>query len=149
MQLYLDCDGVLGHCNAYATRVALNELITDVLRHGALAEPNGRIDVTWWIDARPAGCGLRCDWAEHDGLLVEHPTREASAITLFNKVLTTQTGAELSVAFAPDGLHVSICMPLPTGAERTVRQRQASPSRALLRPRPTTLRSMRETWSAE
>jgi hypothetical protein len=36
---------------------------------------------------------------------------------LLNKVLATQTGAEVDVAFAPDGLRVSVRMPLPSSVD--------------------------------
>jgi PAS domain S-box-containing protein len=97
--------------------MALHELTTNCLRHGSLADPNGRLQVTWWIEEGPPGRSLRWDWAEHDGPPVGHPTREGFGHRLLNKVLATQTGAEVAVDFAQDGLRVSVRMPLPaTGA---------------------------------
>lgn len=93
--------------------MALHELTTNALRHGSLADPNGRLQVTWRVEEGPAGRGLRWDWAEHDGPPTAHPTREGFGHRLLNKVLATQTGAEVEVDFAPDGLRVSIRMPLP------------------------------------
>jgi PAS domain S-box-containing protein len=93
--------------------MALHELVTNALRHGSLADPNGRLQVTWWIEEGAAGRALRWDWAEHDGPPAGHPTREGFGHRLLNKVLAVQTGAEVDVAFAPDGLRVSVRMPLP------------------------------------
>ena len=93
--------------------MALHELTTNCLRHGSLADPNGRLQVTWWVEDGHAGRALRWDWAEHDGPPTAHPTREGFGHRLLNKVLATQTGAEVDVAFASDGLRVSIRMPLP------------------------------------
>ncbi len=92
--------------------MALHELTTNCLRHGSLADPNGRLRVTWWVEDGPAGRALRWDWAEHDGPPAAHPTREGFGHRLLNKVLATQTGAEVDVDFAPDGLRVSVRMPL-------------------------------------
>lgn len=97
--------------------MALHELTTNALKHGSLADPNGRLQVTWWIENGTAGRALRWDWAEHDGPPVGHPTREGFGHRLLNKVLATQTGAEVDVAFAPDGLRVSVRMPLPGGSD--------------------------------
>ncbi|ARO54596.1 hypothetical protein B2G69_10885 [Methylorubrum zatmanii] len=44
-----------------------------------------------------------------------HPTRQGFGHRLLNKVLAPQTGAEVDVAIAPDGLRVSVRMPLPMG----------------------------------
>ncbi|WP_449410019.1 HWE histidine kinase domain-containing protein [Methylobacterium komagatae] len=93
--------------------MALHELTTNALRHGSLADPNGRLQVTWWVEADSTGRSLRWDWAEHDGPPTAHPTREGFGHRLLNKVLSTQTGAEVSVDFASDGLRVSVRMPLP------------------------------------
>lgn len=93
--------------------MALHELTTNALKHGSLADPKGRLQVTWWVEDGPSGRGLRWDWAEHDGPPVGHPTREGFGHRLLNKVLATQTGAQVDVAFAQDGLRVSVRMPLP------------------------------------
>ncbi|GJE72101.1 HWE histidine kinase domain-containing protein [Methylorubrum podarium] len=96
--------------------MALHELTTNALRHGALADPDGRLHVTWRLEGGPAKPGLRWDWHEHDGPPVGHPTREGFGHRLLNKVLAAQTGAEVEVDFASDGLRVSVRMPLPPGA---------------------------------
>lgn len=93
--------------------MALHELTTNALRHGSLADPNGRLQVSWWVEEGPAGRSLRWDWTEHDGPPAPYPTREGFGHRLLNKVLATQTGAEVAVDFAPDGLRVSVRMPLP------------------------------------
>ncbi|SFE91311.1 PAS domain S-box-containing protein [Methylobacterium sp. yr596] len=92
--------------------MALHELTTNAFRHGSLADPNGRLQVTWWVEEERSGRALRWDWAEHDGPPASYPTREGFGHRLLNKVLATQTGAEVDVAFAPDGLRVSVRMPL-------------------------------------
>ena len=93
--------------------MALHELTTNALRHGSLADPNGRLQVNWWVEDGHAGRALRWDWSEHDGPPDPHPTREGFGHRLLNKVLATQTGAEVDVDFAPDGLRMSVRMPLP------------------------------------
>ncbi|GJE64263.1 Blue-light-activated histidine kinase 1 [Methylorubrum aminovorans] len=93
--------------------MALHELTTNALRHGSLADPNGRLQVTWWVEEGSAGRALRWDWAEHDGPPAPYPTREGFGHRLLNKVLAAQTGAEVDVNFASDGLRVSVRMPLP------------------------------------
>ena len=93
--------------------MALHELTTNALRHGSLADPDGRLQVTWWVEDGTSGRALRWNWAEHDGPPAAHPTRQGFGHRLLNKVLATQTGAEVDVDFAPDGLRVSVRMPLP------------------------------------
>lgn len=105
-------DVVLPSELAVPVGMALHELTTNALRHGSLSDPNGRLHVTWWVEESAGGRSLRWDWSEHDGPPTGHPTREGFGHRLLNKVLAVQTGAEVDVAFAPDGLRVSIRMPL-------------------------------------
>ncbi len=96
--------------------MALHELTTNALRHGALADPDGRLTVTWRIEDGAAGRSLCWDWREHDGPPPPLPTREGFGSRLLNKVLATQTGAQVEVAFASDGLRVAVRLPLPAPA---------------------------------
>lgn len=93
--------------------MALHELTTNALRHGSLADPDGRLAVAWWMEEGPSGRALRWSWSEHDGPPIEHPTREGFGSRLLNKVLAPQTGAEVDVDYASSGLRVSIRMPMP------------------------------------
>ena len=91
--------------------MALHELTTNAITHGALAEPEGRIEVTWTVENEPAGRRFRWQWNEHDGPPVPLPTREGFGSKLLNRVLTAQIGAEVDIAFEPDGLRVTVDVP--------------------------------------
>lgn len=97
---------------AVPVSMALHELTTNALQHGALADPKGRVEVTWWIEDGSSGQCLRWNWDEHDGPPVGHPTREGFGHRLLNKVLAAQTKAEVEVAFEPDGIRVRARVPL-------------------------------------
>jgi PAS domain S-box-containing protein len=103
---------VLPSETAVPVGMALHELTTNALHHGSLADPEGRLEVRWSVEDGPNGKALRWAWSEHDGPPVGHPTREGFGHRLLNKVLATQTGAEVTVDFASDGLRVSVRMPL-------------------------------------
>ncbi|SFM63907.1 PAS domain S-box-containing protein [Methylobacterium pseudosasicola] len=96
--------------------MALHELTSNALRHGSLAAPGGRLDVAWKVEDGPAGRTLLWTWSEHDGPPAPHPTRDGFGHRLLKKVLAPQTGAEVDVDFAPDGLRVSVRMPLSAGS---------------------------------
>ncbi|WP_236960371.1 HWE histidine kinase domain-containing protein [Methylobacterium durans] len=50
--------------------MALHELTTNALRHGSLADPNGRLNVTWWVEEGATGRSLR--WASKAGATNRH-----------------------------------------------------------------------------
>ena len=91
--------------------MALHELTMNTLRHGALVEPDGRLDVAWQVEDGSTGRSFWWDWSEHDGPLIATPPREEFGSLLLNKVLAAQ--AEVNVAFEVDGLRVSVRLPLP------------------------------------
>lgn len=98
--------------------MALHELSTNAVRHGALASPAGRLDVRWSLEDcsgedRPTGRVLRWTWSERGGSPVSPPAREGFGSQLLNRVLKLQVGAEVDVAFEPDGLSVTVTLPLP------------------------------------
>lgn len=92
--------------------MALHELTTNALRHGALGHPSGRVVVTWRVEDGAGMPMLAWTWDEHDGPPPALPTREGFGSRLLNKILTAQTAAQVDVAFDADGLRISVRMPL-------------------------------------
>lgn len=100
--------------------MAVHELATNAIRHGALGHPDGRLDVTWSIEEAPEGRVLHWTWNEHNGPPVALPTREGFGSKLLNRVLTQQVAAKVDIAFNPDGLRVIVAAPLPATAGRAL-----------------------------
>jgi PAS domain S-box-containing protein len=93
--------------------MAAHELTTNAVRHGSLRDPHGRLEVTWSVETTASGRVLHWTWDEHGGSPVALPTREGFGTQLLNSVLTYQIAAKVEIAFDPDGLRVSIDIPLP------------------------------------
>ncbi|MBX9932670.1 MAG: PAS domain-containing protein, partial [Methylobacterium sp.] len=92
--------------------MALHELTINALKHGALAHSDGRIEVTWSLETATSGQRLHWVWNEHDGPPVALPTRDGFGSRVLNRVLTAQVGAQVDIAYDPDGLRVTVDMPL-------------------------------------
>jgi PAS domain S-box-containing protein len=92
--------------------MAAHELTTNAVRHGSLREPEGRLEVSWSVEENQSGRVLHWTWNEHDGPPVVLPTREGFGKQLLQGVLTYQIKAKVEIAFDPDGLRVSIDVPL-------------------------------------
>jgi two-component sensor histidine kinase len=93
--------------------MALHEMATNAIRHGALGDPDGRLEVRWSVEDGPDGRLLHWTWNEHDGPPVALPTREGFGSRLLKRVLNLQVGAKVDIAFDPDGLRVAVAIPLP------------------------------------
>ncbi|MCJ2049464.1 HWE histidine kinase domain-containing protein [Methylobacterium sp. J-070] len=94
--------------------MAMHELTTNAVRHGSLKDPDGRLEVIWSVEERQSGRVLHWTWNEHDGPPVALPTREGFGQQLLNGVLSYRIKAKVEIAFDPDGLRVSIDIPLPS-----------------------------------
>lgn len=92
--------------------MAVHELTTNAAKHGSLAEYGGRIEVRWEV-CDGLTRQLRWVWNEHDGPPVQLPTREGFGSRLLKRVLTVQTGADVHIDYDPDGLRVTVEVPLP------------------------------------
>ncbi|MCJ2086707.1 PAS domain-containing protein [Methylobacterium sp. E-005] len=97
---------------AVPVSMALHELTTNALRHGALGHPGGMVVVTWRIEDDPSGPWLAWTWNEHDGPPPTLPTREGFGTRLLNKILTAQVSAEVDIDFDADGLRIHVRLPL-------------------------------------
>ena len=99
--------------------MALHEMATNARRHGALGDPDGRVEVTWSVEDSYAGPVLHWTWNEHDGPPVALPTREGFGSQLLNRVLSRQVGAKVDIAFDPDGLRITVALPLQGGQRKS------------------------------
>jgi PAS domain S-box-containing protein len=93
--------------------MALHELATNALMHGALRHADGRIEVKWAVEG---GRSLAVTWNEHDGPRVAPPTHDGFGSQMLKRILTAQLGAEVGIAYDPDGLRVNLVIPLPEDA---------------------------------
>ncbi len=100
---------------AVPVSMALHELTTNALRHGALAHPDGRVEVTWAAEVEETGPWLAWTWNEHDGPPPTLPTREGFGTRLLKKILTAQVAAEVDIRFDADGLRIHVRVPLGRG----------------------------------
>jgi PAS domain S-box-containing protein len=92
--------------------MAVHELTTNAAKYGALASEAGRIAVEWSLDDSSCGTSLRWEWSETDGPMVTPPGREGFGSMLLKRVLSQQIGAEVNVAFEPEGFRLRMLVPL-------------------------------------
>ncbi|MFN7954282.1 MAG: PAS domain S-box protein [bacterium] len=90
--------------------LALNELATNSLKYGALTCPSGHVRVTW---QSADGGDLCISWVERGGPTPRPPARLGTGLTLMRDLVEYQLHGTLTVAFADEGVEVSIRFPLP------------------------------------
>ncbi len=92
--------------------MAVHELTTNAAKYGALASDAGRIVVEWSLAECRGGAALKCEWNESDGPVVTPPAREGFGSMLLKRVLSQQIGADVNVAFEPEGFRLKMLVPI-------------------------------------
>ena len=97
---------------AVPTGMAIHELTTNAVKHGALSVPDGRVEVAWDVKALEDGRKLHLEWIERDGPPVAEPKRRGFGSTLLQRVLTAQVQAQIDIDYRPTGLRFTMDAPL-------------------------------------
>jgi two-component sensor histidine kinase len=100
-------DVTLNPKDAQNLSLALHELATNAVKHGALSRPDGRINIAWAVRGAEGGRVLSFHWQERGGPPVVAPTRRG-----FGTTLLKATFGEVRFDYAPEGLMCEIDVPL-------------------------------------
>lgn len=105
----VSCEGPPVRLRAqYATSIAmaLHELCTNAIKHGALSAPDGRVDISWSIEN---GETLAVRWAERGGPAIPGPPATIGfGLRLLSNVLASDLQGGSRLDWRRDGLRVSI-----------------------------------------
>ena len=102
--------------------MALHELTTNAIKHGALRQEGAHLDVAWDLEPAEAGKGqfLRIDWRESGVQMPESPdeVRSGQGRELIETALPYQFGAKTDYTLAPDGVKCTIRIGVSTKPQR-------------------------------
>jgi PAS domain S-box-containing protein len=109
---------------AQGLAMAVHELATNAVKHGALSAPGGRIAVSWRVEGDGGGGAppwLRLRWAEAGGPSVGGPpARQGFGSRVLEATVRTQLGGAVRLGWEPAGLVCELEVPLgrqvPDGA---------------------------------
>lgn len=107
---------------AQALALAIHELATNAVKYGALAQPDGRLAVTWSV-TRPttrSATGQNrddvatIDWRESGVRMAERSgdVRAGYGTELITRALPYQLNARTELIYGPDGVHCTIAVPV-------------------------------------
>ena len=104
--------------SAQAMGLALHELATNAVKHGALGQPAGRIEVVWREETHEGTRQVVLDWTETGVIMRDGgPKRKGYGSELIERALPYQLGAKTKLEFTADGVHCRIIVPLKEGDE--------------------------------
>ncbi|MHA6346900.1 sensor histidine kinase [Roseivivax sp. CAU 1761] len=123
------CDGPAVELPARAAvtlSMAIGELATNAVKHGALSGPAGTLSLSWEVVPEPApdaaggtaGPRVRLLWEERGGPPAERGPRSGFGTTLLERIVPADLGGTVALDFAPEGLRCRIEFPLgPLGTD--------------------------------
>jgi len=91
--------------------LAVHELATNAVKHGALAVPGGRVSITWNL-AAVADDALSINWQESQGPHVRTPSRIGFGHTVIRDMFMRALKSEVALEFPPSGLTWRADIPL-------------------------------------
>ena len=97
---------------ALALAMALQELATNAVKYGALANPTGEIRITWDVEAAPPMSRLHLRWEESGGPLVQAPSRRGFGSRLIERSLSQELNGNARIEFRPTGIVCTVDAPL-------------------------------------
>jgi two-component sensor histidine kinase len=100
-------DLMLSAKNAQNFSLALHELATNALKHGALSNPDGIVNIMWTVVSNGGGSILKFQWRERGGPAVHGPGQRG-----FGTLLLESTFKTVNFDYAREGLICEIQVPL-------------------------------------
>lgn len=111
---------------ALSLALALHELTSNGIEHGALALPHGRVTVTWQMEPRDPAPILALRWDEAGGTQARETMRRGFGTTLLTDLLAYELDAHTALTYGPEGLQFRLRIPLTARVGRMVGSETAS-----------------------
>jgi PAS domain S-box-containing protein len=105
--------------SAQTLALAIHELATNAVKHGALGQPAGRLAVTWTLDDDGPRRLIRLRWRENNVAMPEggRPARRGYGSQLLERALPYQLKTQTKLEFGSDGVSCDIAVERAGGEE--------------------------------
>ncbi|WP_420393609.1 chemotaxis protein CheB [Acuticoccus sp.] len=92
--------------------MALHELGTNALKHGALSVPEGRISLTWRIEPQDGREQFHLSWLERGGPPAPEPQHEGFGMRMLKRGIARELSGEVTVDYTTLGLTCEMSFPV-------------------------------------
>jgi two-component sensor histidine kinase/PAS domain-containing protein len=96
---------------AQAIGLALHELATNAVKHGALSVMHGTLSISWEADQGHDVGGLNLNWCERGGPIVAIPNRTGFGHVVMKRMIEQAVQGTVELNFAREGLRWSLQAP--------------------------------------
>ncbi len=98
---------------AISLALAMHELATNAVKHGALSNDTGTVDIRWDKVRDESGTRLKLSWTEVGGPPVPVPNRRGFGTRMIERGLAAELGGTVRIMFPPEGVRCEVDAPLP------------------------------------
>ena len=91
-----------------ALALVIHELMTNAVKHGALAGTTGQVTIAWQHDAQGT---VTLDWHETDGPPVAEPARQGFGSTIIRQTIPYELGGQATLDFRASGFQARFVLP--------------------------------------
>lgn len=102
---------------AISLALAIHELATNAVKHGALSHPDGRVSIHWDRVRGEGSARLSLVWEERGGPPVVAPSKRGFGTRMIERGLAAELAGTVTIDFRPEGVVCTVDAPLPEGAE--------------------------------
>ena len=93
---------------AVSLAMAIHELSTNAIKHGALSVPQGRVRIEWTIEEDAGDCLLTLQWTESGGPPVREPEGKGFGTRLIQSGLSSEFASGVVMHFLPEGFRCTM-----------------------------------------
>jgi PAS domain S-box-containing protein len=101
---------------AISLALAIHELATNAVKHGALSRTEGRVRIRWGRSETNGATRFSLVWKERGGPEVQAPTRRGFGTRMIERGLASELGGTVKIDFRREGLVCTVDAPLPESA---------------------------------
>jgi two-component sensor histidine kinase len=93
--------------------MGIHELTTNAVKYGALSTFEGHVDIRWRVERNEGQEQVVLEWVERGGPPVVTPVDRGFGMTLIERGLRQDMGADVRIEFASSGVVATLVAPLP------------------------------------
>jgi len=99
--------------SAQAIGLAIHELATNAIKHGALSTPLGKVSISWRYQDESPTAPLLLKWVEQGGPPVSSPRRKGFGHVVMGEMVERSLNGNVKIEFLTEGLEWSVSIPRP------------------------------------
>jgi PAS domain S-box-containing protein len=96
-----------------ALGIAIHELATNAVKHGALSDEAGSVLIAWTVEPGPGGDRLHVRWQERNGPRVTQPSRKGFGSQVIERGLAHELEGKVHIDYLAAGIVCAIDVPVP------------------------------------